>query len=149
TLQHLRRRRVAVGARGGRGKIAADSRGGAGVFARVVAGRGKGENYALRSVGATAHDHGHCLLWPHGALVLRLSVVAERRGLESENNSGAGARREMIVYLITAAALLVYLILVWFLGSALGLKSPDIWILRGGLALIGIAGAALFLWYWI
>ncbi len=55
----------------------------------------------------------------------------------------------MIVYLITAAALLVYLILVWFLGSALGLKSPDIWILRGGLAFIGIAGAAVFVWYWI
>src|SRR2546427_9139480 len=40
-----------------------------------------------------------------------------------------------------------YLLLTWFLGSFLKLKSPDIWILRAGLALIGLAVAALFLWY--
>ena len=49
--------------------------------------------------------------------------------------------------LSTAAALIAYLLLTWFLGSFLKLKSPDIWILRGGLALIGLAGAALFIWY--
>jgi type VI secretion system protein ImpL len=52
-----------------------------------------------------------------------------------------------MIYLITAAALILYLLLAWFLGSGLGLKSPDIWILRGGLALIGFAAAAVFLWY--
>ena len=54
-----------------------------------------------------------------------------------------------MVYLLTAAALVVYLLLTWFLGGALGLKTPDIWVLRGGLALIGLAAAAVFLWYWI
>ena len=51
----------------------------------------------------------------------------------------------MIVPLATAAALIPYLLLTWFLGSFLKLKSPDIWILRAGLALIGLAVAALFL----
>src|ERR1700685_3720563 len=55
----------------------------------------------------------------------------------------------MIAYPITAAALITYLIFTWFLGGMLGLKSPDIWILRGGLALIGIVGAAVFVWYWM
>ncbi len=54
----------------------------------------------------------------------------------------------MNVYLLTALALVVYLILVWFLGTLLGLKSPELWILRGGLALVGIAAAAVFLWFW-
>ena len=53
----------------------------------------------------------------------------------------------MIYPLATAAALIPYLLLTWFLGSFLKLKSPDIWILRIGLALIGVALAALFLWY--
>ncbi len=54
----------------------------------------------------------------------------------------------MIAYPITAGALITYLLLTWFLGGMLGLKSPDIWILRGGLALIGVVGAAVFLWFW-
>ena len=44
-----------------------------------------------------------------------------------------------LAYLITGIILLVYLVLVWMLGGWLQLKSPDIWVLRGGLALIGIA----------
>jgi type VI secretion system protein ImpL len=54
----------------------------------------------------------------------------------------------MIAYLVTAVILILYLVFTWFLGGMLGLKSPDIWILRGGLALIGIAVAAIFVWYW-
>ena len=55
----------------------------------------------------------------------------------------------MMAYLLTAAALVNYLLFAWFLGTLLKLKSPDVWILRGGLAIIGLGGAALFLWYWI
>ena len=51
------------------------------------------------------------------------------------------------VTLITALLLLLYLAGVWFLGSALQLKSPDIWVLRAGLAIIGIGIAAAFLWW--
>ena len=54
----------------------------------------------------------------------------------------------MVVYLITGVALLVYLVLVWLLGSWLHLQAPDIWILRGGLALIGIVAAAVILWFY-
>src|ERR1043166_9311172 len=51
------------------------------------------------------------------------------------------------VTLITALLLLLYLAGVWFLGSALQLKSPDIWVLRAGLAIIGSDIAEAFLWW--
>jgi type VI secretion system protein ImpL len=51
----------------------------------------------------------------------------------------------MTLYLATGAALLAYLILAWFLGNLLHLHGRDLWILRIGLAAIGIAGAAVFL----
>lgn len=50
-------------------------------------------------------------------------------------------------YLFTGLALLVYLVLVWIAGGALRLKSPDIWVFRLGLSLIGIGAAAAFLWW--
>jgi type VI secretion system protein ImpL len=52
-----------------------------------------------------------------------------------------------VAYLITAVLLLAYLALVWILGSVLQLKSPDIWVFRGGLALIGIGAAAAYIWW--
>jgi len=52
-----------------------------------------------------------------------------------------------IAYLVTGIALLVYLVLIWILGGLLQLKSPDIWVFRGGLALIGIGAAAAFIWW--
>src|SRR5215471_9606865 len=52
-----------------------------------------------------------------------------------------------LAYLITGIVLLVYLVLVWILGDLLHLKSPDIWVLRGGLALIGVGAAAAYLWW--
>ena len=51
-----------------------------------------------------------------------------------------------LVYLITGIVVVVYLALVWILGGVLQLKSPDIWVFRGGLALIGIGAAAAFIW---
>jgi type VI secretion system protein ImpL len=53
----------------------------------------------------------------------------------------------MNIYLITGSALAVYFVLVWFLGTLLGLKGGDLWILRGGLALIGLIVAAAYYWY--
>src|SRR6516165_3448053 len=52
-----------------------------------------------------------------------------------------------IAYLITGIVLLVYLVLVWILGGVLQLKSPDIWVFRVGLAVIGIGAAAAFVWW--
>jgi type VI secretion system protein ImpL len=53
----------------------------------------------------------------------------------------------MGVYWVTGGILLAYLVLVWFLGTWLPLHGSDRWILRGGLAFIGLAGAATFLWF--
>jgi type VI secretion system protein ImpL len=44
--------------------------------------------------------------------------------------------------------LIVYLVLVWFVGSWLPLHGSDRWILRGGLWLIGLVGAGTFLWFY-
>ncbi len=41
---------------------------------------------------------------------------------------------------IAIVVLIVWLILSWMLGTWLHLKSPNLWLLRGGLALIGIIG---------
>ncbi len=53
----------------------------------------------------------------------------------------------MNIYLATGAVLLVYLVLVWFLGNLLHLQGSGLWILRIGLAVIGIAAAGVFLWF--
>lgn len=49
--------------------------------------------------------------------------------------------------LAVSGSLLIYLLLAWWMGSLLQLKSPEIWILRGGLALIGVAAVAVWLWF--
>ena len=46
------------------------------------------------------------------------------------------------------SVLLVWLLIAWFLGVLLHLQGSDLWILRIGLALIGIAGC-VFLWWWL
>lgn len=53
-----------------------------------------------------------------------------------------------MVYLATGVILLAYLVLVWFLGVWLRLHGSDIWILRGGLAFVGIVAAGSFLWFY-
>src|SRR5437870_4322058 len=52
-----------------------------------------------------------------------------------------------LAYLITGILLLVYLVAVWIVGGVLQLRSPDIWVFRGGLALIGIGAAAAYVWW--
>src|SRR5271166_1821440 len=53
----------------------------------------------------------------------------------------------MGIYWVTGGILLAYLVLAWFLASWLHLQGSDLWILRSGLALIGVAGAGIFLWF--
>ncbi|HLV85442.1 MAG TPA: ImcF-related family protein [Candidatus Sulfotelmatobacter sp.] len=48
---------------------------------------------------------------------------------------------------MTILVLLVYLVLVWVLGMFLPLHGSDVWILRGALALLGVIGASVALWY--
>ena len=54
----------------------------------------------------------------------------------------------MLVYLVTGIVLLVYLVLVWFLGTWMHPPGAGIWILRGGLWLIGLIAAGSFLWFY-
>jgi len=50
------------------------------------------------------------------------------------------------VHLFTALALLVWIVLAWMIGTWLKLTGLDLWLLRGGLILIGVVGAVGFLW---
>jgi type VI secretion system protein ImpL len=50
-------------------------------------------------------------------------------------------------YWAAAAAMVVWLMLVWFAGSWLGLTSPNLWIFRGGLAVLSFAVFGWFV-YW-
>lgn len=52
-----------------------------------------------------------------------------------------------MLYLLTGIALIVYIAVIWLLGGALHLKSPDIWVFRAGLSLIGLGIAAAFVWW--
>ncbi|MCL5743881.1 MAG: hypothetical protein M1541_08125, partial [Acidobacteria bacterium] len=53
-----------------------------------------------------------------------------------------------MAYLITGIVLLIYLILAFFMANLLGLKGSDAWVLRGGLAVLGLIGAGAFLWWY-
>ena len=52
-----------------------------------------------------------------------------------------------MAYLIIAAVLLVYMVLVWFLGGIVNPPGIGIWILRGGLWFIGLVGAGFAGWW--
>ena len=53
----------------------------------------------------------------------------------------------MGIYIITAVVLVICLVLSWLVGSLLHLQGASLWILRGILSLLCIAGAGLFLWF--
>ena len=55
--------------------------------------------------------------------------------------------RKAKIWLIASAIFLVYVILVWFIASALHLKSPDIWMFRAGLWVLGAVAAGFVVWY--
>src|SRR5579884_22663 len=60
-----------------------------------------------------------------------------------------GVRGQEMVYVITALVLVVYLVLCWLGALWLGLAGTSLWMFRGLLSLIGLAGAGVFLWfYW-
>ena len=48
---------------------------------------------------------------------------------------------------ITTAVLISYLVLAWIVGSLIGLTGARLWVLRGGLSLIGIVAASTFVWF--
>lgn len=49
--------------------------------------------------------------------------------------------------LITAVALILYLLVAWLVGSIMGLTGSRLWVLRAGLAVIGIVAAGTFVWF--
>jgi type VI secretion system protein ImpL len=53
----------------------------------------------------------------------------------------------MGIYWSTAAVLIAYFVLVWWIGTWLHLKGSDVWMLRGGLAFLGLLAAGIFLWF--
>ncbi|HKX00304.1 MAG TPA: ImcF-related family protein [Bryobacteraceae bacterium] len=53
----------------------------------------------------------------------------------------------MNLYLTTLAALLAYVLFTWFLGNLMHLHGRDLWVLRIGLWIIGLAAAAVFIWF--
>jgi type VI secretion system protein ImpL len=53
-----------------------------------------------------------------------------------------------MVYIFVAIILVLYLLLAWFVGTFLRLQGASLWILRGSLTLIGLAGVWLFFWFY-
>src|SRR5579871_2371769 len=51
------------------------------------------------------------------------------------------------MYWVTILVLLIYMVLVWLLGRWLPLHGADVWVMRGVLALLGLIGGAVALWY--
>jgi type VI secretion system protein ImpL len=54
----------------------------------------------------------------------------------------------MVVYLVTGLIVLVYLVLIWFLGTWMHPPGAGIWVLRSGLWTIGLIAAGSFLWFY-
>lgn len=54
----------------------------------------------------------------------------------------------MGVYWATAAILLPYLVLAWFVGTWLHLQGSNLWILRGGLTFLGVLAAGVFFFFY-
>jgi type VI secretion system protein ImpL len=52
-----------------------------------------------------------------------------------------------MLYWVTAAVLLVYLVLVWFFAGWMNPPGSGVWVLRIGLWLLGILGAAFTIWW--
>jgi len=55
--------------------------------------------------------------------------------------------RRAKIWLIASAIVLVFVIVVWFVGAALHLASPDIWVFRAGLWVLGAVAAGFVVWY--
>lgn len=55
--------------------------------------------------------------------------------------------RKAKIWLIASAVFIVFVILVWLLAGALRLKSPDIWVFRAGLWVLGAIAAGFVVWH--
>lgn len=55
--------------------------------------------------------------------------------------------KNSLLYPLAAVALVICLLLSWFAGTWMHLQSPDVWILRGGLALLSVCAIGGFVWY--
>lgn len=79
------------------------------------------------------------------------TTVAEEARLEQSNREtektlldrlGDSAKSQLMTWVI----LVEYLVLAWFISGWLNLNGFDLWILRGGLAFLGLTGAGIVLW---
>ena len=55
--------------------------------------------------------------------------------------------RRTKIWIIAGAVLLAYIVAAIVVGVLLGLHGADAWVLRGGLTILGVASAALILWF--
>jgi type VI secretion system protein ImpL len=55
--------------------------------------------------------------------------------------------KDSLLYPLAAVALIICLLLSWFVGTWMHLRSPDVWILRGGLALLSVCAIGGFVWF--
>ncbi|HEX6534378.1 MAG TPA: ImcF-related family protein [Gemmatimonadaceae bacterium] len=57
--------------------------------------------------------------------------------------------RKARIWLIAAAIFVAFIILAWFLGSALALRGSDLWVFRIGLWVLGLVAAGVILWFFL
>src|SRR5207248_10380587 len=60
---------------------------------------------------------------------------------------GNRRRESMLTNLITAVVLILYLVAAWLVASIMGLTGTRMWVVGGGLSLIGIVAAASVVWF--
>jgi type VI secretion system protein ImpK len=111
----------------------------------------RGRSIAFRSMGTAAVVRIHGLSDPRAPVVRWIQPLAQVGNIDfkSLRNRSEEVGTDMIVYVCTACALLIYLVAAWVLGSLLGLQGRDLWIFRGGLALIGCVAGAAVVWFYI
>src|SRR3954462_977765 len=83
----------------------------------------------------------------HGCICGRQAFVALRRNSNPLASAIARQKGPMVTNLATTAVLIFYLALAWLVGPLIGLSGTRLWVLRGGLSLIGIIAAATFVWF--
>src|ERR1700693_4888692 len=55
--------------------------------------------------------------------------------------------KNSLLYPLAAVALVICLLLSWFVGTWMHLQSPDVWILRAGLALLSLCAIGACVWF--
>ncbi|HEU4563189.1 MAG TPA: ImcF-related family protein [Gemmatimonadaceae bacterium] len=57
--------------------------------------------------------------------------------------------RKARIWLVAAAIFVAFVIVAWFLGSALALRGSDLWVFRIGLWVLGLVAAGVILWFFL